>query len=291
MTPTPTDDDSVIDLPPLDGGADDEAPPEPEDFEGGDVLSGEGDLDDSTGESEPVPELDGADAKEQGSLLADAEESAALDVGGIDPIGDESESLLDGAEEPGTADESLDVDEAEETLRDAGEEGPTAESDEVGLEDLPPMDADEEGAGDEAAFFDELADEIVAPWADAAWEKFAEIELAGTATWASEMSSLGFAAAAVESASAKDALGAGMSTVRASTRVGTELACARPKPTLDASAIFLWSEEAGARTVAEVGSGDAFEVAALVWDEGRGVLWACGDFGVIGLKPPQKRQP
>jgi hypothetical protein len=287
MTPTPNDEESLIDLPPLDGGADDEAMPEPEDFEGADVLSGEGDLDDSTGESEPVPELDGGDAPDQGSLLADAEESAQLDVGVVEPIGQEGESFLDGAEEPGTADESLDVDEAQETLRDAGEEGPTAESDEVGLEDLPPMDADEEGSGDEAAFFDEIADEISAPWADAAWEKFAEhLDV----PWAAQMASLGFAEADVTAASAKDALGPGMSTVRASTRVGAELACARPKPTLDASAIFLFSADAGARTIAEVGNADAFDVAALVWDEARGVLWVGGDFGVVGLKPPQKRQ-
>jgi hypothetical protein len=262
--------------------------PEPDDFEGADVLSGEGDLDDSTGESEPLPELDGGDSHEQGSLLADAEENAQLDVGAVEPIGQEGESFLDGAEEPGTADESIDVDESEETSRDAGEEGPTTESDEVGLEDLPPMDADEEGSADEAAFFDEIADEIAAPWADAAWEKFAEH---ADVAWAAQMASLGFSDADVAAASAKDALGPGMSTVRASTRVaGGELACARPKATLDASGVFLFSPEAGARTIAEVGNADAFDVAALVWDEARGVLWIGGDFGVVGLKPPPKRQ-
>jgi hypothetical protein len=287
MTPTPNDEESLIDLPPLDGGADDEAMPEPDDFEGADVLSGEGDLDDSTGESEPVPELDGAEPNEQGSLLADAEENAQLDVGAVEPIGQEGESLLDGAEEAGTADESLDVDESQETFRDAGEEGPTTESDEVGLEDLPPMDADEEGAADEAAFFDEIADEISAPWADAAWEKFAEhVDV----PWAAQLASLGFPQAAVAAASAKDALGPGMSTVRASTRVGGDLACARPKPTLDAVTVFLFSSDAGARTIAELGNADAFDVEALVWDEPRGVLWVGGDFGVVGLTPPQKRQ-
>src|SRR5579862_8121666 len=71
MHPRAQDEESLIDLPPLDGGADDEGIAEPEDFEGDDVLSGEGDLDDSTGESDPIPEIDASAIEKEVSLATD----------------------------------------------------------------------------------------------------------------------------------------------------------------------------------------------------------------------------
>ena len=49
---------------------------------------------------------------------------------------------------------------------------------------------------------------------------------------------------------------------------------------MDASCIFLWSPDRGARTVAEVGNADGFEVTLLAWDAPRGILWAAGEFGL-----------
>lgn len=280
---TGTDEDSLTDLPPLDGGDDDEAAPDPEDFEGDDVKSGEGDLDDSTGALDPADFLPDALDGATGNAMADAEESRDLDVGGIEPLGDESESLLTDNEEQGTDGELLDIEERDEAVRDAGEEGPTHEDDGQSLGDLPPMDADDEGALEDEAFFDGIAEEIAAPWADDAWEKIAEHRDSAASA---EIARLGLDGAS-DATSTLTAGIAGMGSVRAAVKLLAGLACARPKPGQDASIVFVYAEETGARTIAEVGTPDAYEVSRLAYDAQSGILWVVGEFGLIGLRKPR----
>ncbi len=285
---TGTDEDSLTDLPPLDGGDEDEGVPEPEDFEGDDVKSGEGDLDDTTGELDPVEFLpDSLDAAAD-NAMADAEESRDLDIGAIELLGDEGESLLTDNDEPGTDNELLDIEESEEGVRDAGEEGPAHEDDGQSLGELPPMDADEEGALEDEAFFDGLADEIAAPWADDAWEKIAEHRdseaIAQIARLALEA---GLEALSVSPAPDPTKLTAGLSgmaSVSAVAELPGFLACARAKPGQDASIVFLYAEEMGARTIAELGTPEAFEVSRLAYDAATGILWVVGEFGLVGLR-------
>jgi hypothetical protein len=285
---TGTDEDSLTDLPPLDGGDEDEAVPEVEDFEGDDVKSGEGDLDDTTGELDPAEFLpDSLDAS-TGNAMADAEESRDLDVGGIDPLGDESESLLTDNDEPGTEGELLDIDEQEEGVRDAGEEGPTHEDDGQSLGDLPPMDADEEGSLEDEAFFDGIADEIAAPWADDAWEKIAEHRDSATSAELERLGLAGLVAVPPPDPAKLTAGMAGMASVCAVAELPGYLACARAKPGQDASIVFLHTEETGARTIAELGNPDAHEITRLVYDAATGVLWVVGEFGLVGLRKPQR---
>ena len=280
---TRPDEDSLTELPPLDGGADDLDVPEPDDFEGDDVKSGEGDLDDTTGEQDPPDFLpDSLDAG-PGNAAADAEESRDLDVGGIDPLGAEGESLLTDNEEPGTESELLDIDEEEEGVRDAGEEGPTHEDDGQSLGELPPVDADEEDAGEDEAFFDVIADEIAAPWADDAWEKIAEHR---DAEASAEIARLGLAGACEDVVRLTAGL-VGMGSVRAVAPLPGFLACARPKPGQDASIVFLYAEETGARTIAELGTPDGFEISRLSYDAATGTLWVVGEFGLVGLRKPR----
>jgi len=291
VTPT-TDEESLIELPPLDGGDEDEATPEPDDFAGDDVKSGEGDLDDSTGSEDPADFLpDGVDGGATGTAMADAEESRDLDVGTIDPLGDESESLLTDNEEQGTESELLDVEEREEGVRDAGEEGPTQEEDGSTLGDLPPMDADDEGALDDEAFFDGINEEIAAPWADDAWEKIAEHRDSEASAEIARLVDVGVSGLAdplPEPAKLTAGIG-GMSSVKAATQMPGFVVCARAKPGQDASIVFLYSPETGARTIAEVGGPDAFEVTRLSFDGLRNVLWVVGEFGLVGLKKPGPR--
>lgn len=282
---TATDEDSLTDLPPLDGGDDDDATPEVDDFEDDDVKSGEGDMDDTTGELDPMEFLpDSLDAAD-GNALADAEESRDLDVGGIEPLGDEGESLLTDNDEAGADGELLDIDEQEEGVRDAGEEGPTAEDDGQSLGELPPMDADEEGSLEDEAFFDGIADEIAAPWADDAWEKIAEHR---DSEAIAEIARLGLAATpALEPAKLTVGI-PGMASVCAVAELPGYLACARSKPGQDASVVFLYAEAMGARTIAELGTPDAYEISRLAYAAATGVLWVIGEFGLIGLKKPQR---
>jgi hypothetical protein len=280
--PAVADEDTLAELPPLDGGDDDVATPDPEDFEGEDVKSGEGDMDDSTGAADPADFLpDSLDAA-PGDAMADAEESRELDVGAIDLLGDENESLLADNDELGTENETLDIEENDEGARDAGEEGPTQEDDGHSLGELPPMDADDEGAMEDDAFFDGLADEIPAPWADDAWEKIAEH--GDPAAIEAELGPLLAAGVTLDASR----LGPGMSTVRATAELPGFLACARVKPGQDASLVFLFSPETGARTIAELGTPDAHEISRLAFDPATGTLWVVGEFGVVGLRKPHR---
>ncbi len=292
---TGVDEDSLTDLPPLDGGDEDEGTPDPEDFEGDDVKSGEGDLDDTTGELDPVEFLpDSLDAAPD-NAVADAEESRDLDIGAIELLGDEGESLLTDNDEPGTEGELLDIEESEEGVRDAGEEGPTQEDDAQSLGELPPMDADEEGALEDEAFFDGIADEIAAPWADDAWEKIAEHrDSEAIAEIARLGHEAGLLALSVNPAPDPTKLTAGllgMSSVTAVAELPGFLACARPKPGQDASIVFLYAEETGARTIAELGTPEAFEVSRLAYDAATGILWVVGEFGLVGLRRSGRSSP
>lgn len=282
---TGTDEDSLTDLPPLDGADEDEGVPEPEDFDGDDVKSGEGDLDDTTGELDPVEFLPDALDGATGSAMADAEESRDLDIGGIDLLGDEGESLLTDNEEAGADGDLLDIEEQEEGVRDAGEEGPSHEDDGQSLGELPPMDADEEGALEDEAFFDGIADEIPAPWADDAWDKIAEHRDSEATV---EIARLGLLASDAPEPAKLTAGIAGMASVCAVAELPGFLACAREKPGQDASIVFLYGEETGARTIAEVGTPDGFEISRLTFDAATGVLWVIGEFGLIGLRRPSR---
>ena len=208
------DDDSLDELPPLDGEDDDREAPA-DDLDEDEVNeAGTGDpYDDKTGEDDALAELTELEVgSAEGGWLTDAADADTLDVGAVDLIGADDASspelapargrgadgkpasLLDDNDEPGVGDEDFGLgDDASAAGVDAGEEGPEADDEALREEDLPGLDADEDGEGDDTSFFDPLqaeregASEPILPpgqtghvsarppWADAPWGRAAAV--------------------------------------------------------------------------------------------------------------------
>jgi hypothetical protein len=173
------DEDELDELPPIDGDgeAGDEPEAGPEDLDEETADAGDP-LDDSTGEDDPIDEID-VDESEAG-WLDDADEDEALDVGAPDALGEEAENgaLLEGAEETDVGEDDLTVGLEEETLvGDAGEEGFVDEDEALREEDLPRLDSgDDDTEADDADLGEGLPDEdapdeSLPPWDDRAWDR------------------------------------------------------------------------------------------------------------------------
>ena len=179
-------DDSLDELPPLDGGdgedPDDAAEDLEDEPEGGLNL-----LDDATGEGEPLDEI--AVEGVEGGWLDDAADAEELDIGAHDLDLEERTDLLTDVEEPGVGDEDFNLDpEASQSSIDGGEEGPDAEDDELRVEDLPQLDADDDSELEDAAIVDpwsyaaETVEEARPAWDDRAWERTAWLTRAALET-------------------------------------------------------------------------------------------------------------
>lgn len=164
--PAPPDDESLDELPPMDGGDDDVGEPPAEDL---DDDSGEGDadpFDDATGEADSLDEMtvEGALGTAAGRGLAretgqeigaqengwldDAAEADDLEIGAHDLEIGESDDLRSDVDEPGVGEEDFGLGDGESKADiDGGEEGPDAADEELRVEDLPQLDADEPEGG------------------------------------------------------------------------------------------------------------------------------------------------
>ncbi len=172
--------DDDIDLPPLDGGAEDAAIEESdsEDLDPVPADAGKDPFDDSTGTDDPV-DLADIDDLEDANDLDDGSPELANDLEDqADILEDrasgflERESLLAGDDEPGVGDEDFGIgDDEASAAMDAGEEGPQDADEELREEDLPALDADDLGEADEGDFF-ELESSAAPPfaWAEPRWE-------------------------------------------------------------------------------------------------------------------------
>ncbi len=156
-----------LELPPLDGAGDDEAPlDEPHDV----ADSDEGDpYDDAAGEDAHF--VDKLEALDEPSALGDDEAGFA---GGMEEEAsdtDGSESLLGDEDAPGVQGEDFGIDDGNESIRDGGEEGFDAPEPELRVEDLPRLD---EG-GDDDLTIEEAADVVIASselrWDDRGFER------------------------------------------------------------------------------------------------------------------------
>ncbi|MGO8995814.1 MAG: hypothetical protein ACLQVI_21085, partial [Polyangiaceae bacterium] len=173
------------DLPPIDGdsldpeGAEEDSAPEELDDDPSDAEADP--LDDSTGEGDPLEEVETSGA--ESGWLDDAGDSEALDVGTPDTFGteDESPTLLEGAEEPDVGEDELTFGaEGSSDVGDAGEEGFEDEEEDLREEDLPRLDSGQDDAEpDDADLLDALPEENASeeprpPWDDRAWERVEE---------------------------------------------------------------------------------------------------------------------
>ncbi|HEY2365244.1 MAG TPA: hypothetical protein VGH87_02620, partial [Polyangiaceae bacterium] len=129
-----------LELPPLDGGTEEESSIERED----DVAIRD--------EENPYDDATGDDADFSDGVADDDEESAlGDDTAGVGEIEDQlppellSESMLGEDDAPGVAGEDFGLVESAEAVRDGGEEGFDSPEPELRAEDLPPLD----GAGDD----------------------------------------------------------------------------------------------------------------------------------------------
>src|SRR4051794_431792 len=106
--PEPTDDDTLGELPPLDGESEEPTEVPAEDLDDADE-GGENLLDDATGEADPVDDLDEAREAEgaEGGWLDDAADAEELDVGPHELDDQERTGLLEDADEPGVGDEDF----------------------------------------------------------------------------------------------------------------------------------------------------------------------------------------
>jgi hypothetical protein len=147
-------DEELEELPPLDGGIDDEAETPAPDLEEDELPDGGGDpFDDKTGDP---TQGDGAAELElsgsEGGWLEEADEAEGLDIGDAELLSEETDLLRDN-EEPGTGNEDYGIDDPEGALdTDGGEEGPGDADEELREEDLPRLDADEGGSPDDEDF-------------------------------------------------------------------------------------------------------------------------------------------
>jgi hypothetical protein len=150
-------DEELDELPPLDGDSDDDesdtdsASADDLDNAGDAGKEGKTDLDDATGEGDPLDEMEFGGS--ESGWLEDAADADGLDVGGaeIDDEDNESSDLLEGAEGPGVEDDdfALGTDEPQQAM-DAGEEGFDGEDEELREEDLPRLDSGEDAEVDDA---------------------------------------------------------------------------------------------------------------------------------------------
>jgi hypothetical protein len=150
-----------LDLPPLDGEGDGDAPIVVDDV--AIVDDGGGDpYDDTAGLADDGDET--VATREEPPIVGDDETGFVVsgDEATIDAV---SESLLGDDDSPGTVGEDFDIDEGGEVLRDAGEEGFDEPEPELRAEDLPRLD---EG-GDDDLSIEEAAD-AVASQPDIRWD-------------------------------------------------------------------------------------------------------------------------
>ncbi|WP_394820525.1 hypothetical protein [Pendulispora albinea] len=293
--------DSLDDLPPLDGDADeaDEESDRDRALLEDDELASDTDsqdaidpFDDSTGEGDPVEEL----AEEEHSWLTDAEPAEALDLGNLDlqlandgvlgtVIGDDDEPGIDG--EDFGLDDSL-QDGRGAVLLDGGEEGPSGPDEELREADLPALDADEDGDLDDAVLDDvALDDDAPLPWDASPWERVP----------ADNAKSFGARAPEQDAESGERTL------LRLGLAKMGDLRVTAEATAHDHVLVALVSRIAGrawlvrvpsafprgeARIVAEVGGadfGDDPEILSLAWDDARGVVWVGGLFGLLAFQP------
>jgi hypothetical protein len=156
-----------LELPPLDGEGDDEAPADqPEDISD----SEEGDpYDDATGDDDDF--VDKLEVDNEASALGDDEAGFAGALDDEPSDADASESLLGDEDAPGVLGEDFGIDDGNENIRDGGEEGFDAPEPELRVEDLPRLD---EG-GDDDLTLEEAADVVIASselrWDDRGFER------------------------------------------------------------------------------------------------------------------------
>jgi hypothetical protein len=165
--------DELDELPPIDG----ETRDEPENDPDPDLLeesAEDASLDDATDEDAPADASDLDLDRSEGGWLGEAGEAPDLDLGdvAITDFGEEGSALAD-AEETSTGDDDLALEDAPERGGlDTGDEGPLDADEELSEADLPALDADEEGELDDGAVVDAgfASDEPVGlPWAARPW--------------------------------------------------------------------------------------------------------------------------
>lgn len=167
-------------LPPMDGGDDDEAPAAEVDELDEEPADGGNPFDDATGEGDPVD--DDLSASEEGSWLDDgtpAELSDGVDSPDFLAAAADTESFLAENDELGIGDEDFGLGDEDRiaVVADSGEEGPTDADEELREANLPALDADEEGEGEESKFFEmavvaeEDAGDAPFPWELPPWER------------------------------------------------------------------------------------------------------------------------
>jgi len=173
----PPRDEELEELPPLDGGTDDDAEAPAPDLDEEELPADSGDpFDDRTGDptqGDGSAELD-LSGKEAG-WLEGSDEAQGLDIGDDDLVSEEA-NLLHDNEEPGTGDEDYGIGgDEEKSDADGGEEGPGDADEELREEDLPRLDADEGGSPDDEDFVEEGFGEDEAalgvPWAAERWDR------------------------------------------------------------------------------------------------------------------------
>ena len=173
------DEDSLEELPPLDGESEEADEPAFGDDDLDDIEDPAADpFDDATGEEDPVEEL----SVEERSWLEDAEPTEGVDVDASELYGSHDvESVLGDNDPIGVDGEDFGLggEDASYGL-DGGEGGPVGSDgvgDELSVADLPDLDADDEGELDDAVGAEEAAaqeltldEDAPFPWASRAWE-------------------------------------------------------------------------------------------------------------------------
>lgn len=158
--PREADDELPGDLPPMDGGVDDEdreTDPERLDDDAMPKDDGNDPFDDSTGEGEAAPELQGLDEETVSLLDAGDAGSDALDIGGPDLLGEEGDRLTDdGRDHDRPHDDYGLPDDEEANPLDGGEEGPSTDDESLTDDALPALGGGEEDdiLDDASSFFE-----------------------------------------------------------------------------------------------------------------------------------------
>ena len=216
--PAPPDDESLDELPPMDGADGDEGEPAAEDLDEDSDEGAADPFDDATGEGDPLDETTVQNALGTGAArevvqesgwLVDSAEADDLEIGAHDLEIGERDDLRSDVDEPGVGDEDfgLGADESKSDI-DGGEEGPDAADEELREEDLPELDADDEGELEDPALgerwlvgaLSEVVTEEARPaWDDRAWDRVALVARAA-------LDAAGVAAGAVTALSAADGL-------------------------------------------------------------------------------------
>jgi hypothetical protein len=170
-------DEELEELPPLDGGKEDDVEDPAPDLEDEEVpKGGEDPFDDKTGDptqGDGTAELELSGS--EGGWLEEADAAEGLDIGDAELLSEEADLLRDN-EEPGTGNEDYGIGDDEVAQgTDGGEEGPGDDDEELREEDLPRLDADEGGSPDDEDFVEDGfgADEeaLGVPWGAARWER------------------------------------------------------------------------------------------------------------------------